>query len=125
MMAAKVRIFTTGSTEEHREVLVLLYSSRAGIVKSESVSAIMQVVLAVFFFPHRDHTPVRRLAHDMFQLDGRMVDAKSLAEFFVDLAQNGIALRSCHVRDLDMRREGVVFRPNAPTMEIMHVAHAC
>ena len=52
----------------------------------------MLVVIAVLFLPHRDHASVRCLAHYVFQLDRRMVDAKPLAEFFVDLAQNRVAL---------------------------------
>jgi hypothetical protein len=44
--------------------------------------------------------------------------------FLVDLAQNRIALRSRHVGDLHVRRERVVFRANAPHMQIVHIADA-
>ena len=50
------------------------------------------IVLFVYFFADGDHATVRGLAHHVFQLDRRMVDAKPVAEFFVDLPQNRVTL---------------------------------
>ena len=74
------------------------------------------MIVFMFFLPRRDRAIVRRLARRVFQLDRRVVNAKPLPKSLVDLAQNRVALRSRHVRDLDVRRERVVFRPNAPQM---------
>ena len=72
------------------------------------------IMLAVSFVGHGNHATVRRVADHVFQLDGCMVDAKPLAEFLVDFAENRIALGSGHVRDLHVRGERVVFRADAP-----------
>src|SRR5208337_3079791 len=93
---------------------------RAGSAPSPHESSVVDVI--VFLYP--DYATMRRLAHHVFQLDRRMVDAKPLAEFFVDLAENGVALRRRHVRNLDVCREGVILRSDAPQMQVVHVADA-
>lgn len=60
------------------------------------------------FSGHRDHTAVSCLADDMFQLDGGVVDAKALAQRFVDVAKNRVALGCGHIGDFHVRGKRVV-----------------
>jgi len=59
---------------------------------SANVIVAGMIVFFVYFFAYRDHATVRGFAHHVFQLDRRMVDAKPVAEFFVDLPQNRVTL---------------------------------
>src|SRR5271167_44096 len=63
---------------------------------------VSRVLVIGILFSHRNHAAMRRLANFMLQLDGRVMDPKSRTEFFIDLAQDRVALGSGHVGDLYM-----------------------
>jgi hypothetical protein len=57
-----------------------------------TMMSVVSMYVFSFFFSHRNHAAVRRLANNVFQLDGRVVDAKAGPQLFVDFAQYRIAL---------------------------------
>jgi hypothetical protein len=72
-------------------------------------------------FAHRNHAGMGGFADNAFELNCRVVDAEASVKLFIDFAQNRIALGGRHVGDFDVSRERVIFRTDAPHVEVVDI----
>jgi hypothetical protein len=67
---------------------------------------------------------VRQRALAVLELDGRVMNGKTLAEHLIHAFKDGFACRRRHVLDQQVTAQSVSFRPEAPDVQVMHVDDA-